>query len=307
MGTLTWYPEFRDYTFDIASQLLVGTPDGSQTPLCKLFEVWVEGLFSIPFALPWTKFGKAKACREDLLTQIEEIVKQRQKQDNSGEDALGLLLQAKDEQGNSLSLAELKDQILLLLFAGHETLTSAVASFCLLMAQHPDVVDIAREEQEKLGIDLPFTPESLAKMTYLEQVLKETLRLVPPVGGGFREAIADCEYDGYVIPKGWRVQYQIGRTHQDENIYPNSKEFDPDRFNPSRSEDKQKTFAYVPFGGGLRECIGKEFAKLEMKILAAMLLRHYQWELLPEQDLELVTIPTPHPRDNLRVKFSLRQ
>ena len=81
--------------------------------------------------LPWTKFSRALRCREQLLAKIEEIVRQRQQQPESGEDALGLLLQAHDEEGNSLSLQELKDQVLLLLFAGHETLTSAIASMCL--------------------------------------------------------------------------------------------------------------------------------------------------------------------------------
>ena len=140
IGELTWYPELRNYTFDIASNLLVGKDGGSQTPLGHLFEDWCAGLFTIPISLPWTKFGKALRCRQALLQCIEDIVIQRQQADEPGEDALGLLIQAQDESGNSLSLAELKDQVLLLLFAGHETLTSAIASFCLLTAQHPEVI-----------------------------------------------------------------------------------------------------------------------------------------------------------------------
>lgn len=126
MGTLTWYPELRDYTFDIASRLFVGSDGGSETKLAGLFEEWVQGLFTIPLSLPWTKFGKALRCRQQLLKCIEKIAIGRQKQENLGEDALGILLQARDESGNGLPLDELKDQILLLLFAGHETLTSAI-------------------------------------------------------------------------------------------------------------------------------------------------------------------------------------
>ena len=303
IGTLTWYPELRNYTFDIASTLFVGTDGGSETVLGKLFQDFSEGLFTIPLSLPWTKFGKALRGREGLLARIEEIVRRRQQEQNPGNDALGLLLQARDEEGNSLPLNELKDQILLLLFAGHETLTSAVASFCLLMAQHPEVLARARAEQEQFSASEPLTLEQLKEMTYLEQVLKEVLRLIPPVGGGFRETIQDCEFNGYLIPKGWSVLYQIGKSSRDSSIYREPERFDPDRFAPDRAEDKQKRFGYIPFGGGLRECLGKEFAKLEMKIFAAMLLRDYQWELLPEQNLDLVAVPTPHPRDGLKVRF----
>ena len=303
MGTLTWYPELRNYTFDIACKLFVGQDNASETLLCHLFEDWCAGLFSLPIALPWTRFGKALHCRKGLLREIEKIILQRQKEDNKGEDALGILLKAEDEQGNRLSLDELKDQILLLLFAGHETLTSALASFCLLMCQHPDALEKIRQEQQKFDDSVPLTTEELKQMNYLEQVLKEVLRLIPPVGGGFRQVIEDCQFQGYHIPQGWNVQYPIRTTHQDATLYPNPKQFDPQRFASENVADKQPLFGYVPFGGGLRECLGKEFAKLEMKIFAAMLVRRCQWKLLPNQDLTLIAIPTPHPRDGLQVKF----
>ncbi len=302
-GSLTWYPQLRDYTFDVASALLVGTEGGSQMPLGKLFKDWCEGLFTIPLPLPWTKFGKALRCRKLLLNYIEQIVQQRQQSQDFGCDALGILLQAKDEEGNSLSLEELKDQILLLLFAGHETLTSAISSFCLLVAQHPQVMARAREEQLLFPRSQPLTLDDLKQMTYLDAVLKEVLRLLPPVGGGFREVIQTCEFNGYQIPKGWTVLYQINQTHKLEELYPVCQGFDPERFAPENAADKQKLFGYVPFGGGLRECLGKEFAKLEMKIFAAMLLRDYDWDLLPDQDLSMTIVPTPHPRDLLKVEF----
>lgn len=302
-GTLTWYPELRKYTFDVASKLLVGTDSASESHLGELFEVYTDGLFSIPLRFPWTKFSRAMHCREQLLAKIEEIVLQRQQQPESSEDALGILLQARDEEGNSLSLPELKDQVLLLLFAGHETLTSAIASMCLLLAQHPEVFAAVRAEQQQLSREQPLTLEQLKQMTYLEQVLKEVLRVLPPVGGGFREVIQECEFNGYTIPQGWSALYQIGKTHQDSGIYTKPEQFDPERFAPERAEDKPKPFSYIPFGGGVRECLGREFAKLEMKLFAAHLVRDYEWELLPDQNLDMVMVPTPHPRDGLRVNF----
>ncbi|MGF1589547.1 MAG: cytochrome P450 [Pleurocapsa sp.] len=302
----TWYPELRNYTFDIASNLFVSTDGGSQSSVGHYFEDWCAGLFTIPISLPWTKFGKALKARRKLLENLEQIILKRQQRDNPGEDALGLLIQAEDEQGNSLSLEELKDQVLLLLFAGHETLTSAIASFCLLTAQHPDVMQRLVAEQDQLNITGTLTLEDLKAMTYLEQVLKEVMRLIPPVGGGFRQAVETFEFAGYRISQGWNIQYQIAQTHKDEEIYPESDRFDPDRFAPKQAADKQASFGYIPFGGGLRECIGKEFARLEMRLFASKLLQNYQWELLPNQNLTLVTVPTPHPRDGLKVNFSRR-
>lgn len=304
MGRFAWYPELRNYTLDIACKLMVGTDYSSKTELGENFETWCAGLFSVPLALPWTRFGKALRARKLLLAEIEQIVRQRQQSNTLGQDALSLLLQAEDEDGDRLSLQELKDQVLTLLFAGHETLTSAIASFCRLLAQHPQVLATARAEQKQFAIGEPITFDQLKQMTYLEQVLKEVLRLVPPVGGGFREVTKACEFNGYSIPQGWSVLYQIGRTHQDKTIYNQPEGFDPDRFSLERAEDKPKPFSYVPFGGGVRECLGKEFARLEMKIFAALLVRHYDWELLPDQSLEMVMVPTPRPKDGLRVSFN---
>jgi retinoid hydroxylase len=300
-GTLTWYPELRNYTLDIACQLIVGIPDGSKTRFGEWFEIWVQGLFSVPVKLPGTKFSQALKSRELLLAEIERIIKDRQQQENSGRDSLSLLINAKDEEGNGLSIDELKDQVLTLLFAGHETLTSAIASFCLLMAQHPEILAQVRAEQEQF----PHTPtlEDLKQMEFLDRVLREVLRVVPPVGGGFREVIQDCEIGGYAIPKGSLALYEIGETHKDSSLHPNPKQFDPKRFDPDRVS---QPFSYVPFGGGVRECLGKEFARLEMRIFAALLVREYEWDLIPEQNLDFQMVPTPKPKDGLKVNFRRR-
>jgi cytochrome P450 len=302
-STLIWYPELRKYTFDIACKLLIGKQQATDTNLEVLFEDWCNGLFTIPLRLPGTKFNQACKSHQLLLTEIETLIRQRQQQPQSGEDALGLLLQAQDEDGNQLGIEELKDQILTLLFAGHETLTSAIASFCLEVGQRPDIIAKIRAEQQQFDPTQPITFEDLKSMTYLEQVMKEVLRFVPPVGGGFREVIQDCEYNGYFIPKDWSILYQIAKTHQDETVYFQPQQFDPERFSETRNEDKPKPFSWVPFGGGMRECIGKEFAKLEIKLFAALLVRNYDWQLLPNQSLDLITIPTPRPRDGLKVQL----
>jgi cytochrome P450 len=300
METMTWYPELRNYTFDVAAKLLVGLENGSETAVGHNFESLSNGLLSIPLDVPWTKFGKAKNSRKLMLAELEKIIRDRKLGTPSAKDALSLLISARDEEGNSLSLDELKDVVLLLLFAGHETLTSAIASFCLLLAQNPDVMAKVRAEQQQFPATEPLTWEQLKQMTYLEQVIREVLRLVPPVGNVFRKVINACEFGGYELPKGWLVFSGITQTHHDSQLYPEPERFDPDRFTSERSA---KPFSYVSFGGGLRECLGKEFARLEMKLFAAKMVREYEWDLLPDQDLNLITIPMPRPRDGLRVKF----
>ena len=304
-GSLTWYPQLRRYTFDVACKLLVGLDNASKAELGELFEIWCAGLFSLPLNLPWTSFGKAMRSRDKLLVALEELIRDRKQsaQSPATPDALELLLNAKDDDGKALTIEELKDQVLLLLFAGHETLTSALTSFCLLMAQNPEARAKAAAEQNALE-DKTLTLETLKQMTYLEQILQEVLRLAPPVGGGFRQVLETCEFGGYQIPAGWTVIYEIKQTHRELDIYPHAEEFAPAHFSPEQLEQKRKPFSYIPFGGGLRECIGKEFAHLEMKIFAAKLLRHHHWELLPDQNLDFTIAPTPIPKDGLKVRFS---
>jgi cytochrome P450 len=311
LGTFAWYPELRNYTLDIACRLLIGLEGGSATPLGHWFEVWTQGLFSLPINLPWTAFGRALKARTRLLAELDQLIAARRNGAESGgstepdeiaADALGVLLGAVDEAGNPLSNGEIADQILTLLFAGHETLTSAIASFCLLTAQHPTVLERLRAEQDGFEPDGPLTVEALRSMTYLDQVLQEVLRLLPPVGGGFRRALKDLAYGGYRIPEGMALLYQINRTHEDSELYGAPEAFDPDRWDGDRGNPHH----FLPFGGGVRECLGKEFARLEMRIFAARMVQRYVWEVVPDQDLSLVMVPTPRPRDGLRVRLRPR-
>lgn len=319
---LTWFPELKQMTFEIASVLLLGSSPGTNT---KLLSQWfadlTNGLFAIPpIRASWSRYGKALAARDRILAYLEQEIEQRKS--HPGQDALGLMLQTTDENGGRLSKEEIKVQALLLLFAGHETTTSMLTFLCLALGQHPDILAQARAEQHQLEIQenlteqlqltqtlsskstVPLTIEKLKQMIYLDLILKEVERLYPPVGGGFRGVVKPFVFKGYYVPEGWIVSYRINSSHQDSNIFTNPEKFDPNRFSSERAEHKKTEYSLVGFGGGPRFCLGYAFAQMEMKIFAALLLRHYTWELLPNQNLTPDPIPTLHPRSGLKVRLA---
>ena len=302
MSEFAWYPELRRYTFDVACKFLIGLDNASESQLGGWFEAWGKGLFSLlPRRIPLTNFDKAYRSRIKILEWLGELINQRKKQVNSGEDALGILLEAVDENGR-LSDRELRDQILMLLFAGHETLTSALTSFCFLMDKNPEKKALAKANVEQACSDGELM---LQEMTYLEQAIHESMRIIAPVGGGFRKVLEPCSINGFYVPEDWLLIYSIARTHEDAEVFPQPEKFEPERFS-SNSSNKVGRYSYLPFGGGVRECLGKEFARLEMKLFAAMLLKDFDWRLLPDQDLSLVSVPTPHPKDGLKVNVFRR-
>ncbi len=300
MRHLTLLPEIKQMTFAVASILLLGSNPGTQTVLLsRKFSELTAGLFTLAIKLPFTSYTKALKARNFLLNHVEEQIREREK--NPTSDALSLLIQTRDEEGNSLSREEIKVQALLMLVAGHETTTSMLTSLCMALGQHPDVLALAKAEQEKLKEQGDLSLDQLKQMPYLEQILKEVERKYPPVAGGFRGVVKPFTYNGYYVPKGWRVLYGIEKTHRDQRVYNNPTDFEPDRFSPERAEHKKIEYSLVGFGGGPRFCLGYAFAQMEMKIFASLLLRNYCWELEPNQDLSLNAIPNLHPRSGLKI------
>ncbi len=303
-GTFSWLDENKQFTFEIASTLLTGSEPGADTErLSHLFVTLTGGFVTVPARWSWTPYGKALAARAELLRYIDGAIENRRA--NPTNDALSLLVQTRDEDGNSLTNKELQAQTLLMLFAGHETSASMLTSMALALYENPQVWDKARAEQDSLKIDGNLTIEHLKQMPYLDQVLKETERMYPPVPAGFRGVIETFEFNGYTIPKGWTALYPINVAHRDPAVYTQPNLFDPERFSSERNESSVP-FSLVGFGGGARVCLGYAFAQQEMKILASYLLRHYTWEILPNQNLHMVYRPTLQPKGGLQVRFRRR-
>jgi cytochrome P450 len=299
----TWYDEFKQLTFDVGSQILLGAAEGDEVArLSRLSATMTQGMYAPPLGkhLP-TPFGRALRARDKILDHVRSVVQKRQAQPTN--DALSLLIESRDEEGNRLSFEEITTQALLLLFASHETTTAMITCACLQLGLHPDVLQRAREEQMALLAQGPISLEQLKSMPYLDQILREVERLNAPGIGGFRGVVKPFEFNGYHVPAGWRVLYSTYGTHRTEAIYADPERFDPDRFSPERAEHKQQAFSLVGFGGGPRMCIGIGFAQMEMKIILAHLLRSYQWDFLPKQRLDVVLFPALHPKDGLQIYF----
>ncbi|XP_051883301.1 cytochrome P450 26C1-like [Pristis pectinata] len=143
----------------------------------------------------------------------------------------------------------------------------------------------------------------LGRLRYLDCVVKEVLRLLPPVSGGYRTALQTFELNGCQIPKGWNIIYSIRDTQETASVYLNPDRFDPDRFGPERDESKAGRFNYLPFGGGVRSCIGKELAQVILKTLAIELISSADWELASAAYPNMQTVPVVHPVDGLKVRF----
>ncbi|HYT24474.1 MAG TPA: cytochrome P450 [Candidatus Polarisedimenticolia bacterium] len=254
--------------------------------------------FDIPVRLAIREW---RAIRE-LNEIIGGIIRERRSSDQPREDLLDMLLRARDADGNPMSDTQLRDEVMTLFLAGHETTAIALSWACYLICQNADIeARLAEELQTVLGGRVP-TPEDLPRLRYTEMVLKETMRLYPAVWGIGRRAMEDCELGGYRVPAGSNVFILQWRTQRDARFFPDPDRFDPERWreDPVRS-GKIPRFAYFPFGGGPRVCVGASFAMMEATLLLAMIQQRFHLEVVPGHPIEIFASVTLRPKYGIRV------
>ncbi|MFD5424666.1 cytochrome P450 [Streptomyces sp. NPDC127084] len=232
-----------------------------------------------PRSWPTPGNREAASATRDLYEVCDRIIEQRRAQGDeaTGGDLLTLLSQARSAEDGSLDAAEIRDQVLIFLLAGHETTATSLAFALHLLARHPE--HQARARAEAVGVLAGRTPEAydVDALPYLTQVLKEAMRLFPaaPVIG--RQAVSAIEVGGYEIPAGADVIVAPWVTHRHPRYWEEPERFDPDRFAPGREKDRPR-YAWFPFGGGPRACIGQHFSMLESVLALSMILRAYELE-----------------------------
>src|SRR5467141_191421 len=242
-----------------------------------------------------------RAIRE-LNEIIGSIIQERRSSKQPREDLLEMLLRARDADGNPMSDAQLRDEVMTLFLAGHETTAIALSWACYLIGQNPYVeAQLAEELQTVLRGRVP-TPEDLPRLRYTEMVLKETMRLYPAVWGIGRRALEDCELGGYRVPAGSNIFLLQWRTQRDPRFFPDPERFDPERWreDPVRS-GKIPRFAYFPFGGGPRTCVGASFAMMEATLLLAMIQQRFHLDTVAGHPIEIFASVTLRPKHGIRV------
>lgn len=282
-----------------------GGPDGEAA---RDFEVAL-GFYGHDFALqalrgPRTPWARMQAARARLDRLVHGELARRRRSGERGEDVLSLLLDARDEDGTVLSDAQLRDQVMTLLFAGHDTTTATIAFLFHELARHPQERRRLVEAEDALG---PATPEQLQRGTRerLELVLDETLRLYPPAWIGPRRAVRDVAFAGHVVPAGMPVNYSSYVSHRLPHVFADPHAFKPDRMTPAAKAALPRG-AYVPFGGGSRICLGMRFGQLEIRTLASRLLRDWVLDVPADFRLEIRQTPTLGPRAGLPVVVGRR-
>jgi cytochrome P450 len=268
------------------------------TVLNRWADASIDSLLPVGFPTPSTLKANAASRRLDKI--IGDIIARRRAGEQA-EDLLGMLMEAKDaETGESMTDKQLRDEVTTMFLAGHETTANALAWTFYLLSTHPDIERRVRAELDAVLGGTPPRMSDLPRLPYLLQVIKESMRLYPPAWMIDRRTIADDEILGYRIKKGTLVLVSPYVSHRNPGFWPNPEGFDPDRFTPANEESRPR-YAYFPFGGGPRQCIGNAFAMMEAQLIVAAVLQRFRPWLVPGHPVAIETLITLRPRWGLQM------
>ena len=301
--TLNMHVEMSRLTIEIVAKTLfsVDLSRDSREIVAALHDsVSTIARLSLPLAglwehspLPSARRLKAAVARLHLAT--EQLLEQRRSLGDV-DDAMSFLLAAQESKnGGGLSDRQVRDEAITLLLAGHETTANLLTWALYLLWRHPEVEALVRQEIAEVVGDRVATTADAASLVYTERVLMETLRLYPPVWGMPRRTVAPYELDGYSIPTGSIVVFNQWVMHHDPRFWPDPFAFDPGRWT-EEAQTSRPRYAFFPFGGGPRICMGPVFAILEAKLVLATLLRHWRFRLADGQRVKIAPVLTLRPR-----------
>lgn len=254
----------------------------------------------IPVNLPTPGNLRLRNAIRRLDKIVDRVIAQRKNDGRSASDLLSMLLRATDDDGSRLTDEQLRDEVKTLFVAGHETTALVLTWTCYLLSQHPQVEQKLRGElQQVLGSRHPTVAE-IPRLRYTEMVIKESMRLFPVVWALPRVALNDCEIGGYHVPAGTSVTVSQWVTHRDARYFENPKEFQPERWSDDRARSLPK-FAYFPFGGGPRHCLGHVMAMMEAILLLAAIVPRFRLTLVSNQTVKLCPSITLYPKTGMQM------
>jgi cytochrome P450 len=309
--------EMTHLTLDIIANTLFGVDLGDRAPslgeaVRTFSEAFVQDAGN-PFAVPdWIPTAKNRRKREAIATVdqlVRGIIRQRRASGEDRGDLLSMLLLAVDEEGDGSGMTDeqARDEAVTLFNAGHDSTAAGLAWIWYLVATHPDVQNrlVAEVDRVLSGRTAAYT--DVQQLPYVEMVVKESLRLYPPTWILLpREVVEPLELGGYSIPRGSWIYTSPWVTQRDPRFFADPLRFDPERFSPGRA-DSIPPFAYFPFGGGPRVCIGSNFATMEMILIVASVLQKFRMQLASGQgDAEPEALISIRPKGGLRIALERR-
>jgi cytochrome P450 len=261
-------------------------------------------LIRIPKNIPTPHNLRFERAARRLDAIVNAIIKERRKshEEDRG-DLLSMLILAEDESGERMTDKQLRDEVMTLFLAGHETTANTLAwTFHLLSSYAAAEAKLAEELERVLGGRTP-TMADLPRLPYVERVIKESMRLYPPAWVMGREAVGECEVGGYRMPAGTAALMSQWVVHRDPRYHRDPQRFDPDRWT-AEYEERLPRFAYFPFGGGPRQCIGAGFAMTEARLVLAAVAQRFRMELVPGQRVEPYASITLRPKEGIRMTLA---
>jgi cytochrome P450 len=302
------YPALKELTLDLATQVFMGGAElaapGEIEKVNRAFVACVQAATAIVrLPIPGTRWGRALAGRRLL----EEFLGRHlaSKRDHPGDDLFSVLCALRDEDGSGLGDQDVVNHMIFLLMAAHDTSTITVTTMMRHLGAHPEWRERLRAE----AADLPDCPDldQLDRLESFDLVMKECLRLVPPVPVLARRTVKETEVLGVRIPAGRLVSVMLHYGHHMDEYWPDPERFDPERFAPHRREDKVHRHAWEPFGGGVHKCLGMAFAGAEVKLIVHQLLRRFEWAVDADYRDRLNYHSLPFPADGQPVDLRPRE
>ena len=273
------------------------------TEIMEMFQMLLLPYSEYLEKLPLPQNRRFLRARARLDAIIYRIIAERRASNEDVGDLLSMLLHARDEEGDGGGMTDeqLRDEVMTLFLAGHETTANALAWTWFLLAQHPEVETKLHAELDEVldgGSRLP-TVEDLPRLRYTEMLFSESMRLYPPAWTVGRRAVKDYTAGEYTVPAGSLVLISQYVMHRDPRFWPDPLRFDPERWTPEAKESRPQ-YAYFPFGAGARRCVGEGFAWMEGSLLIASIARRWRMSLVPTHPV------VEHPRITLRPKHGIR-
>jgi cytochrome P450 len=299
-GNLRFYDAAKSLTLAIASEVFLGLRLGKDAQrVIRDFRALIDASVAVvPVAVPGLAVWRGLRARRRLASFFRALIPERRK--SSATDLFTRLCHAESEDGERFGDEEIVDHILFLLFAAHDTTTSALATMAYGLGRHPEWQDILHDEMTALG-DGPLDYAALHRMPRTEQVLFEALRLYPPVVSISRRTVREVELLGHRIPENTTLNLDVVLTHRLAEWWSDPHRFDPDRFGPERAEHKAHRFLYFPFGGGAHMCIGMHFAHMAVKAILHSFFPRYRLTLPDGYTMPYQVLPIPRPKDRLPI------